>query len=76
MNRASSYFGFKCPDGHGSVNIAGIAGGSGDLRCGVCAKEMVPDLEANPVLGNVSCDCGVSISITNATNCPNCRTPF
>ncbi|MFA5876585.1 MAG: hypothetical protein WC901_07900 [Candidatus Margulisiibacteriota bacterium] len=76
MNKASSFFGYKCSKCNTKIDIAAMAG-SGEYLCPNCKGEMIPDEQGQISSANVHCsNCNINFGLINSDKCPNCGKPF
>lgn len=74
--KASSFFGYKCPECGSKVDLAVIIG-STNLHCPNCGTAMKPDLHGKVSTANVYCpDCRIGFGLVNSDKCPRCGRPF
>jgi DNA-directed RNA polymerase subunit RPC12/RpoP len=73
---SSSYFGYKCPRCHATVDIGAMVGAA-KPTCPSCGAIMEPDPKGKTSAGNVQCSkCHSSFGLVNSDKCPICDEPF
>lgn len=74
--KAGSYFGYKCPRCHSTVDIGAMVG-TDKPHCPSCGTIMEPDPKGKISAANVHCSkCNSSFGLVNSDKCPHCGQPF
>lgn len=74
--KATSFFGYKCPECGATIDIGAVVG-STEVKCPSCGSLMEPDRRGRTSTANAYCpNCKAFFGLVNSDRCPRCGGPF